>query len=479
MLYVIPFVVLLLVLIVLKKRESANKEQAEKSNKASSRKSTKKNTTRTTQARQTQSKAVEDDVVIQKQTTPLKADFKKNIERLIQEKNYFSAEAKINQALNQDNSQHELYLYLLDVHQAHKDELAINQLLNHIRSLGLVDISEQADAKQKAYEEQVKHSSTEEQVKDSSVGGIDFTLPITSQPQTPSLQKQSTTAAFDALVSPNATTASPNNSFDLLQSELNTEKSTPVQQTSVPTLDFSQELKEPHVQEAQTEIKPLDFNFSLNSDTPSVTEAPVEPVVKAVRSDIQPLEFSFDLASKTEESPVIEKAATVIDPTDSSPEFQLDLPEPITHDAVEPASKENIAPQIDNSLDFNFDITKDVPEETPTSLPNLNLDFEPNLSEQVLAEPTKEIIATTPLFDTQKAELAPESKTTAQTSNDPLVQAFPELLSVNDAQLNLDLAEKYIELGVYDSAHQLLSNTQDYTPAQREQSENLLRRIAS
>ena len=119
MLYVIPFVVLLLVLIVLKKRESANKEQAEKSNKANSRKSTKKNTTRSSQARQPQSKIVEDDVVIQKQTTPLKADFKKNIERLIQEKNYFSAEAKINQALNQDNSQHELYLYLLDVHQAH------------------------------------------------------------------------------------------------------------------------------------------------------------------------------------------------------------------------------------------------------------------------------------------------------------------------------------------------------------------------
>ena len=469
MLYVIPFVVLLLVLLVLKKRESANKEQAEKSNKASSRKSTKKNTTRTTQARQTQSRVVEDDVVIQKQTTPLKADFKKNIERLIQEKNYFSAEAKINQALNQDNSQHELYLYLLDVHQAHKDELAINQLLNHIRSLGLADISEQADAKQKAYEEQVK---------DPSVDGIDFTLPTTSQPQTPSLQKQST-AAFDALVSPNATTASPNNSFDLLQSELDTEKSIPVEQTSVPTLDFSQELKEPQVQKAQAEIKPLDFNFSLNSDTPSVTETPVEPVAKAVTSDIQPLEFSFDLAPKTEESPVIEKAATVIDPTDSSPEFQLDLPEPITHDAVEPASKENIALQIDSSLDFNFDIAKDVPQEVSTTEPSLSLDFEPSVTEPVLSEPTKEIVATTPLFDNQKAELAPESTTTAQTSNDPLVQAFPELLSVNDAQLNLDLAEKYIELGVYDSARQLLSNTQDYTSVQREQSENLLRRIAS
>ena len=468
MLYVIPFVVLLLVLIVLKKRESANKEQAEKSNKASSRKSTKKNTTRSTQTRQTQSKVVEDAVVIQKQTTPLKADFKKNIERLIQEKNYFSAEAKINQALNQDNSQHELYLYLLDVHQAHKDDLAIDQLLNHIRSLGLEDISAQANAKQKAYEEQVKESSSD---------GIDFDLPASKAE--PATQNTQSAAAFDALVSPNTTTASPSNSFDLLQSELDTEKSAPVQQTSVPTLDFSQELKEPQVQETQAEIKPLDFNFSLNSDTPSVIEAPVEPVAKAVTSDIQPLEFSFDIAPKTEESPVIEKVATVIDPTDSSPEFQLDLPEPITHDAVKPASTENIAPQIDSSLDFNFDIAKEVPQEVSTTEPSLSLDFEPSVTEPVLSEPTEEIVATTPLFDTQKAELVPESTPTAQASNDPLVQSFPELLSINDAQLNLDLAEKYIELGVYDSARQLLNGTQDYTPAQREQSENLLSRIAS
>ena len=473
MLYVIPFVVLLLVLIVLKKRESANKEQAEKSNKANSRKSTKKNTTRSSQARQPQSKIVEDDVVIQKQTTPLKADFKKNIERLIQEKNYFSAEAKINQALNQDNSQHELYLYLLDVHQAHKDDLAIDQLLNHIRSLGLDDISAQADTKQKAYEEQVKESSAD---------GIDFTLPTANQPQTPSLQKQST-AAFDALVSPNTTTASPNNSFDLLQSELSTEKSAPVEQTSIPTLDFSQELKEPQVQETQTEIKPLDFNFSLNSDTPSVTETPAEPVVKATTSDIQPLEFSFDLAPTSKETPLTEKAKTVIDPTDSSPEFQLDLPEPITHDVTEVALQDNLSPQIENKFDFNLDIAKEAPQEVPTALPNLDFNFESSVTQPVKTETVESTTITAPLLDTSfdapKVELTSESTSTTQTSNDPLVQAFPELLSIDETQLNLDLAEKYIELGVYDSARQLLNGTQDYTTVQREQSENLLRRIAS
>lgn len=173
--------------------------------------------------------------------------------------------------MNQDNSQHELYLYLLDVHQAHKDDLAIDQkLLNHIRSLGLEDISAQANAKQKAYEEQVKESSSD---------GIDFDLPASKAEL--ATQNTQSAAAFDALVSPNTTTASPSNSFDLLQSELDTEKSASVQQTSVPTLDFSQELKEPQVQETQAEIKPLDFNFSLNSDTPSVIEAPVEPVAKS------------------------------------------------------------------------------------------------------------------------------------------------------------------------------------------------------
>ena len=206
-------------------------------------------------------------------------------------------------------------------------------------------------------------------------------------------------------------------------------------------------------------------------------------MVKATTSDIQPLEFSFDLAPTSKETPLTEKAETVIDPTDSSPEFQLDLPEPITHDVTEVAPQDNLSPQIENKFDFHLDIVKEAPQEVPTALPNLDFNFESSVTEPVKTETVESTTITAPLLDTSfdapKVELASESAPTTQASNDPLVQAFPELLSIDETQLNLDLAEKYIELGVYDSARQLLNGTQDYTTVQREQSENLLRRIAS
>lgn len=98
LLYVIPFILLLVVAVVLKKREDANKEQASSSAKTSkNKKSTKKNVARTARTSQRlQSNVVEDEVIVKQATKPLSVDLKKSIEKLIAEKNYFSAEAKIN-----------------------------------------------------------------------------------------------------------------------------------------------------------------------------------------------------------------------------------------------------------------------------------------------------------------------------------------------------------------------------------------------
>ncbi|MFX3966646.1 hypothetical protein ACJBYY_11780, partial [Streptococcus suis] len=72
---------------------------------------------------------VVEDVIAKKATTPLATDLRNKIEGQIRDRNFFSAEAQINQALNKDNSQHELYLLLLDIHLLQKDEFAISQLL--------------------------------------------------------------------------------------------------------------------------------------------------------------------------------------------------------------------------------------------------------------------------------------------------------------------------------------------------------------
>ncbi|CEI50706.1 FIG00351261: hypothetical protein [Acinetobacter bereziniae] len=187
LLYVIPFVLLLVVAIVLKKREDANKENTNTtSKKTNNKKSSKKNVARTARTSQKQQRTavVENEVVVQQATKPLSPELKSSIEKLIAAKNYFSAEAKINQALNQDNAQHELYLYLLDVHLAQKDEFAVNQLINHIRSLGLDDIVTQAEEKKKA-------TQTE-----SPIESIAF-VPTTPEPAVPEVKN---TAAFDALI---------------------------------------------------------------------------------------------------------------------------------------------------------------------------------------------------------------------------------------------------------------------------------------
>ena len=469
MLYVIPFVVLLLILLVLKKRENTNKEVAEKtSNKKSNKKTAKKSTVR---SRQSQTTLVEDPVVVQTKSTPLAPEFKKNIERLISEKNYFSAEAKINQALNQDNSQHELYLYLLDVHQAHKDDLAIDQLLNHIRSLGLGDIAERAESKQRQYEELVKASHSD---------AIEF--PTADQPavQAPAQQTQNT-AAFDALVNPSAANNTAN--FDQLHDTLNTTTAEPV--APVQPLEFT--IPEPTpVVEPQAEIKPLDFNFSPSTESaPQVLVETPAPVVE----EIKPLEFSFDLESKSEAAPII--PAETVQPIEPVNEFKLDFDAPVAPVTEESAPvtapelefklEAPATPAVEEVVPQDLDFKLDVPASEPAALPTLDLNFDLPVADTIHS-PTTETAA--PLQLDSAPVAAPQVQETVSeptlTSTDPLAQSFPQVLTVNDAELNLELAERYIDLGAYDSARQLLAQNQDqYSASQRELSAQLLNRMAS
>ncbi|MBP8071551.1 MAG: hypothetical protein KAY41_04890, partial [Acinetobacter sp.] len=147
LIYVIPFILLLVIAVVLKKRETG--KQAEQTSTAKAKKvSATKKTPQKTQI-------VSDPVVEKKKTTALADDVRNKIGTLISAHNFFAAEAQINQALNKDNSQHELYLLLLDIHILQKDEFAINQLINHLRSLELDDFLEQALAKKAAHDHKV------------------------------------------------------------------------------------------------------------------------------------------------------------------------------------------------------------------------------------------------------------------------------------------------------------------------------------
>ncbi len=53
--------------------------------------------------------------------------------------------------------------------------------------------------------------------------------------------------------------------------------------------------------------------------------------------------------------------------------------------------------------------------------------------------------------------LGTPSTPSATDQNDPLVQSFPELVEVNEIELNLELAAQYIKLGAYDAAREILT----------------------
>ena len=411
---IVLLVVVLVVAVVLKKRgdnqgNTASKKGASKTAKTAA---TKK-VSRTTLAREEQEAAPQS-------TNPIPDRLRQKLEQQIQSGNYQTAEAQINQALKQDNTQHELYLFLLDIHLAQKDDFAADQLIKHVHALKLEEIAQAAEAKHREYERNRQPDS------------IEFSPSNFQQPHTPAAPPvQNNTADFDALVQTPA-----KQSFDDLQSEY----STPAEQEKAA--------------EQAPEVQPLDFNFSFEqkeSAEPSPVAEPVE-----TKEQQQPLEFSFNLEPSTT-SPAVEETKTV----ESKPELNFDLSSlEVGSNQTETKSEDIPAP----GLDFNFEPSENKLE-TPPAAEKIEFTF----------DVTETVTQTEP----KTAFIEPVPQTPA-TGNDPLAQSFPDLQQLDEAQLNLELAEQYIELGVYESARELLKNSQALLNAEQQQrSEKLLNKIAS
>lgn len=421
MLYVIPFIILLVVAVILKKRETSQKQEAT-SPKVANRKTSKKANSKSSKNLREKNKTnvVEEVTPTLPQSSPVPEAVRQKIQLLIQERQFSAAEAQVNQALKKDNTQHELYLLLLEIHIAQKDEFAISQLISHIRSLALNEIAIQAEARQKEYESSRQPDA------------IDF-----PQAQTYPESKNTSyaTAQFDQL-----TTSSSETSFDNLQQDY-----TPVKQ------------------EPTVEVEPLEFNFSFEQTTS--TESTNQPTQESELSssqqtnDLADLEFSFDLAPLHES----EEKAQVIET---------------------PANQENNS----NTLDFNLELNSPNPEtkshEQISSLDELKLVKQAPLEansitplEFSLDEPT--LVTTTEIETQNHVDLVREETTQNQTQ-DPLLEAFPELKQLDENELDLKLAEQYIKLGAYPAAQALLaSNEQKFNTEQQQRAKNLLNRIAS
>ncbi|MBF4519642.1 MULTISPECIES: fimbrial protein FimV [Acinetobacter] len=433
LIYVIPFILLLVIAIFLKKREASKEAEPTTKKAATPAKSSAKKTTTTKKTAQ-KSVAVEDVVPAAQHSTPVPVKIQTNIENLIKERNFFAAEAQINQALKRDNSLHGLYLFLLDIHLQQKDEFAIDQLLNHLRSLELDDILTQAEAKKASYvRESIEEKSADETSQSASNASLDFTAPSSTPNQTAS--------------------------FDQLQHELTSNKTTDTAaglEFDTSSLNLSPAAPVEKAAEPEVKAKPaaLDFNFSVDTapatektEVPTITPEPSTSATEAA----QPLEFSFDLEPN--------KTETVAPETPASAPATTEAP----------------------SLDFDFSTTEtpaavEAKTEPATSEFNFTFDSAPAPETTTEAEAPAEVIATPTLE--QETTTAPVAATVDL--NDPLVKSFPDLAQVDEIQLNLDLAAQYIELGAFDAAKALLSEQDaDYSTEQRQRADQLLNQIAS
>ncbi|MDX7936539.1 hypothetical protein [Acinetobacter baumannii] len=420
MLYVIPFIILLVVAVILKKRENSQKQEAT-SPKNINRKSGKKASAKSSKSsrEKTKAKVIEENTPAIPQSNPVPEALRHNIQQLIQEKQFSAAEAQVNQALKKDNTQHELYLLLLEIHIAQKDEFAIQQLISHIRSLGLNEIAAQAENRQKEYESSRQPDA------------IDF-----PQAQTYEEPKNTdTTAQFDEL-----TTSSSEASFDDLQKDY-----TPVKQ------------------EPAIEIEPLEFNFSFeqNSATENTNQPAQQPELSSTQetNELADLEFSFDLAPlhETEEKSQAVEVKADQENSINALDFNLDL---------NPSSSETKSVQQAPSLD-EIKLIEQAPLEATSIAP---LEFS-------LDEPA---LVPAPELETQNhIDVVNEAATQTQIE-DPLLEAFPELKQINENELDLKLAEQYIKFGANQAARNLLQgDEQKFNTEQQQHAKNLLNRIAS
>lgn len=437
LMYVIPLIILIVVLLVVKKRQDAQ-ESGQPKNKGNTKTKAKKSSSTRVQAKPT--KIVEDEVVEPKQTQPLATETRKKIETLIQDRNFFAAEAQINQALKRDNSQHELYLLLLDVHLEQKDEFAVNQLLSHINALELHEIAQKAEEKVATEKSKAKSNDF-----------IQFTPSheeTAQQPVKPVTHDSFSDDAFDALINnpsePVQTITEEKPKFENTELEFTTSSSSEAQETVEPlvennTLEFSTEFTtneiQPQVEEksAIDEIKPLDFSFTISSNE-TIEEKSSEPV-----------------------------QANVNDEPQKSNEFNLDFVIDQTP-AVEPEQPNT---KLDEQPEFSFNLdSAPVVEDVKTTEVELTKSFDASVLENTTPAP---VATETPIVAVSDINLA-----------DPLVQSFPSLSEINEAELNLDLAKKYIELGAYDAAREILADGEaSFSDEQRQVADQLLNQIAS
>lgn len=237
----------------------------------------------------------------------------------------------------------------------------------------------------------------------------------------------------------------------------------------------------------------MDFNFDIDSSTPSEPSAPSAPVAQpavpetTMMDDSQDLGFD-DLDFSFETEKVAQQDALTIEPQSQS-DTTLDF---VTED-VQPVATQNKVETVATLDDADFATDFD----SATQLDNLAFDtahtansVSDTTANPTISEPASELFAddfsfdsdisptsTTPVIETTET-VAPIAPVDISASSPVLGDAFALLKDVDTVALNVELAEQYVNLGEYDSAKRLLDeiNTQA-SPELQSKVQQLLEKI--
>lgn len=542
--YFIPFLLLLVVALVLKQREGKSAAPNDKNSKAKTApvKSNKKSTAK---SRRAAAAATEQTSVAENtESTAVAPALLQKLQQLIHGGHYGTAEAQINQALNRDDKQHELYLLLLKLHLLQKDELATNQLLNYIRGLKIPSLLAEAENKRQEYEQMqaIEHDFLHDNLV---VEKIPARAPqsfdqfqqqhkLNQAPETDPHHDQATTNPAEPLAD-----------FDFSQFDFNPSSSSSASAVALNTPEQTQKIAETSDFEntttsavEQSSGNPIDFAND------HATETTLEFTLENQSDNSSPVAqhndaaLNFSLTDDTTITPThmhTSPSATTANQSDDDLSFNFnfesnanDLVAPTTADTTAALSLETPSTKPDLEFEhFSFSLAnesdhKTVADEQPTNTLNFAVDeatqtpsLSFNLSETKLdlaqnsvIDPSPSDIATTEIrfndadstitdlsllganHESEHRSLDLEPSANHQTvafsqqvvtEDDELIQQFPQLKHLNQVQLDLDLAQRYIEFAAFDAARSLCSalQRQDLTVTQQEKLLTLQQQLQS
>ncbi|MBF7688458.1 hypothetical protein [Acinetobacter rathckeae] len=527
LIYIIPCIILLVVALFLKKREQANKDDAHTEKKTKKVKEKASKTKKETVAAEKTAVPDQDAPQISKKQQESHSVTFAQIQDLIHANNFSLAEAKINQELNNNPEQHQLYLLLAQVYRKQDDEIATKQLIGHLKQLKLFDIIENIEHEFAADQLQKKQDAEKKVALAASTATVAATElthetvenTITSAPkETPeqhtaqvSHETKSDTQHHKSLVENTPSTEVPALSYEQVQKPQDT-ATKPSNQTDkaddLGLLDFYG--TEPDHEKANSTHHNADHQ--TQTDTPDqalVLEPDVsKDQIDEVQQDqfeLKDLDFTFDHSNEINHAPTQNPASDL--------EFNFSEKQPTNNDAatdltsarhldfvLEP--EDQISDTKNDSL-LNTEETSDQSlhystQTTSLATPqSIELDTDPvsDGTSSITLEKPEEYATNTPLeftFTAQEPEagnlttqqqhhiVAETSPTVTATKADVLLDQFDELIQLDEAQLNLDLAAEYITIGEYERAKQLLSVPDvEFSVSQKLKVDQLLNKMAS